>query len=294
MRWCARCRDPQVRLDHGLDAPLELPEWLAAELSSARTAGPGVGPDASRRVFDFDPAHQAAPGLPAFAGVRVYPGALSTDEVDRLLEAIDAQPFLPSQSGKQKQHFGPRFNFTRRRMNADRFEGIPAWAHPLETRLRDCVARDDRGDPADLSACRTALVPYTTTDVFVLRYFEAEHSNLDLHVDDLHAYGEAILDVSLEADSVLTFLGPAGAPARGSAQGSAAGDPVGDLVCVRVPLPARSIAVVYGAARFLWQHAILASDVRGIRTSITLRTLGTTLRTTAAGQQVLERARPRP
>jgi alkylated DNA repair protein alkB family protein 4 len=278
VRWCARCRDPQVRLDHGMDAPLELPEWLGSALGPATTADPGAGRDVSKRVFDFDPARQAAPGAPAFAGVRVYPEALSAAEVDRLIGEIEALPFLPSQSGKQKQHFGPRLNFTRRRMNADRFEGLPAWAHPLEARLRDCVARDDRGDPADRSACLAALAAYTTTDVFVLRYFEAERSNLDFHVDDLHAYGEAILDVSLDADSVLTFLGPAN-------------DPTGDLVCIRVPLPARSIAVVYGAARFAWQHAILAGDVRGTRTSITLRTLGPDLRASDAGQRVLERAR---
>ena len=127
-----------------------------------------------------------------------------------------------------------------------------------------------------------ALAAYQTTDAFVLRYFEREASNLDFHVDDLFAYGEAIVDVSLDSDSVLTFLGPADG-----------GEPAESRVCVRVPLPARSIAVVHGRARFDWQHAILAPDIRGVRTSITLRTLGGAPRATDAGRQVLLRARSR-
>ncbi len=282
-----------------MDAPLELPDWLAAALAPLppRSADPDRLADlapkgeaegaAARRVHAFEPDCQAVPGLPTFAGVRVYPEALSPTEAGELLRTIDAVPFVPSQSGKRKQHFGPRFNFLRRRMNADRFTGLPAWAHALEARLRECVARDDRGDPADLAACRAALADYSTTDAFVLRYVEAERSNLDFHVDDLHAYGEAILDVSLDSDSVLSFLGPDLGPAPGASETP----PAEALVCVRVPLPARSIAVVYGPARRAWQHAILAGDVRGVRTSITLRTLAPALRETPAGRLVLERAR---
>ncbi len=275
-----------------MDEPLGLPDWLVAR--------------SPKRVFGFDLATQSVPGLPAFSGVRVHPDALSPAEAEDLLAEIERRPFLPSQSGKRKQHFGPRFNFVRRRMNADRFTGLPASAHALEARLRACVARDGRGDPADLVRCRAALADYTTTDVFVLRYAESERSNLDFHVDDLHAYGEAILDVSLDSDSALSFLGPEAAPAGAGiraadrvdrtdrvdpAERPARQDPDAGRVCVRVPLPARSIAVVYGSARFAWQHAILADDIRGVRTSITLRTLSHALRATPAGQQVLARAK---
>jgi len=262
-----------------MDAPLEIPEWLVEGIGAASGEAP-VAKTTSDRVHVFDPALQAAPGCPAFSGVRVYLDALSPAEARSLLDEIDTRSFLPSQSGKQKQHHGPRFNFMRRRMNADRFDGIPAWAHLLESRLRDCVARDASGAAEDLAACRAALSAYETTDVFVLRYVEREASNLDFHVDDLYAYGEAILDVSLDSDCCLTFLGPAGPD-----------DPPADLVGVRVPLPALSIAVVYGRARFDWQHAVLAQDIRGVRTSITLRTLGQALRGTEAGQGVLARAR---
>jgi len=257
LRWCARCRDPLFRRAHGLREPLALPEWL------------GRDPE---RTHAFDPARQEAAGCPAFRGVRVYPDALSAREADAILRTIEASAFVPSQSGKRKQHFGPRVNFARRRLNADRFSGLPAYAHFLERRLRERVLDDRAGGADDLADCRAALDAYRTTDVFVLRYAEAEQSNLDLHVDDLFAYGEAILDVSLDADGVLTFLGAE--------------------ACVRVPLPARSIAVLYGPARRSWQHGILAPDVRDVRTSVTLRTLAPALHATEFGRRVLALAAP--
>lgn len=260
MRWCARCRDPQVRARRGLRRPLELPRWLEDE----------------RRVFSFDPELQAVPGCPAFRGVRLYRDALSPAEASGLLRVLDAAPWIPSQSGKLKQHVGPRFNFLRQRMNAERFTGLPGWAHALEARLRACVDADAREDLA-LARCRAALAGYATTDVFALRYRAEWAANLDLHVDDAYAYGEVILDVSLDTDSVLTFVGPLRAADEQTA-------------CVRVPLPARSIAVLYGSARTDWTHGILAPDIRGVRTSLTLRTLALALRDTEAGRRVLELA----
>ncbi len=279
VRWCARCRDPELRRALGMGDPLAVPAWLGDALASERDTRVPTAPVGSPHFHVFDAWRQSAPTCPAFTGVRVYPEAITQIEAERLLSSIDSAPFSPSQSGKHKQHHGPRFNFTRRRMNADRFEGIPDYAHVLEARLRACVRDDEAGDAADRAACRAALAEYQTTDVFVLRYFEPERSNLDFHVDDLYAYGEAILDVSLDSESVLTFLGPFAPAECGQA-----------LECVRVPLPARSIAVVYGRARVAWQHAILPDDIRGLRTSITLRTLAGALRSSEAGQRVLATA----
>lgn len=260
-------------------SPLALPDWLAAALAAEQAAPGGGGePAAARRLHRFDPARQSVSTLPGFTGVRVYPDALSPAEAEDLLARIDALPFEPSQSGKRKQHFGPRVNFLRRRINADRFTGLPDYARLLEQRLRDRVAEDEAGDPDDLARCRAALAAFETMDVFVLRYAAVEQSNLDFHVDDLYAYGEAIVDVSLESDSTLTFLGPCGDDRQEPEQQG-----------VRVPLPARSLAVVYGPARVAWQHAILPADVHSVRTSITLRTLAPALRSTEAGRRVLAR-----
>lgn len=284
MRWCARCRDPELRRTLGLREPTALPAWLEARLV-ARDAGSAGDPGreaggATARVHVFDPVRQSAPGWPGFSGLRIYPDALRPDEARALLREIEQTAWRPSQSGKRKQHFGPRFNFIRRRMNPEGFEGLPSYATLLEERFRELLAADPGSDASALAACRRAAADYRTTDVFVLRYLAAEASNLDLHVDDDFAYGALILDVSLESDSVMTFVGPLDA------------DPEA-RVCIRAPLPARSIAALYGPARFAWQHGILPQDIAGTRTSITLRTLGDAPRATPAGQRVETLARTR-
>ena len=133
---------------------------------------------------------------------------------------------------------------------------------------------------ADDERLAQAIDSFETTDVFVLRYRDLDASNLDFHRDDIFAYGELILDLSLESDSMLTFF-------RVSL--SESGRQVEE--CVRVPLPARSLVAIYGSARFDWEHAILAYDIVGQRTSITFRTLQEDLRNTEQGRRVMELAR---
>ncbi len=247
VRWCAACRESEFRRAHRMKGPLPSPKLEGA--------------------LEFELATQSVPGCSDFAGVRILTDFLSPAQAEELLARIEESEFAPSQSGKRKQHYGVKANFTKRKLNPDAFCGLPSWAFELEADFRAAVASD--ADPA-LSA---ALARYQTTDAFVLRYSEARQSNLDLHVDDLFAYGELILDLSLESDSWMTLRSE---------------EP--DPVLVRVPLPARSILALYGPARVAWSHGILAPDIADRRTSITLRTLGEEPRDTDLGRRILELA----
>lgn len=258
-----------------MDPPLALPEWLK---SRPCEAGPETRLD--ERIHRFDLDLQIAPDCPEFRGIRVFRDFLSMHEARRLLAEIERTPFVLAQSGKLKQHFGAKVNFNRRRMNAAAFSGLPEYARWIESRARVVAGADRFERPADRSALALALESFETMDLFVLRYSELDASNLDFHCDDIFAYGEAILDLSLESDSVLTFIerledGYEANPTR----------------CVRVPLPARSLAVVYGDARFAWDHAILPYDIDERRTSVTLRTLSEALRQSIEGRRVLDIAR---
>ena len=230
-------------------------------------------------LANFDFASQSAPDCPQFQGVRVFPDFLSPPEATTLLREIDRSDFVKAQSGKRKQHYGPKINFNKKKMNSQNFEGLPAYAAELEDRLRNLARSERIENRADRVRFESSLESFEATDVFVLRYLERDESNLDFHLDDTFAYGELILDLSLESDSVLTFL-----RTRLEA-GSKATE------CVRVPLPARSLAAVYGPARFEWEHAILSYDIADRRTSVTLRTLHENLLRTEDGQRVVELAR---
>lgn len=211
---------------------------------------------------------------PEFRGVQVIHDFVNAAEGDAILAQIEARSFHPAQSGKLKQHFGAKFNFKKRRMKLGAFAGLPTYATSIERRMRERLPSDD-------DELARALRRYETTDAFVLRYDVERRSNLDPHIDDRFAYGELIANLSLQSDCVLTFL---------SALAVEATEPA---FCIRIPIPARSLVVIYSHARERWHHGILADDIRGRRTSITLRTLGTDLRSTECGRRVLTIAKQR-
>ena len=269
VRWCAKCLDPELRKSHKMDPPLALPRFLE---DRPLPGTPGI--------VDFDFVSNKAPRCPDFTGLIVIPEFLSPAEELDLLAQIESTPFTLAQSGKQKQHFGAKVNFNKQQLNASAFKGLPDYLQSLEARLRDAFL-DIEDLPIEIMQQRDeALRHYETTDLFVLRYHERDASNLDLHVDDTFSYGEAIFDVSLESDSFMTFTRPADEDARKDR-----------VQCVRVPLPARSAAFLFGNARYEWEHGILAYDIKQQRTSITLRTLSSELRKTPEGQIVLAVAR---
>jgi len=256
-----------------MDDPVRIPDLL-----SSRPAEPDL--DRHDGLHHFDLGLQNAPSCPEFQGVHVFRDFMSPDEAEQLLQEVEKAGFTPAQSGKSKQLYGAKINLNKQKINTTRFRGLPDYARQIESRLHELAGRDLPGHPKEILALRAALEVFETTDAFVLRYRERDASNLDFHRDDTFAYGEAILDFSLESDSVLTFL-----------ERQMPGVRTSQTKCVRVPLPARSLAVVYGRARFSWDHAILAYDISGRRTSITLRTLSETLRSGDDGRRILDIAR---
>jgi hypothetical protein len=277
VRWCACCRDPRIRRAHRMDDALRIPDLLRERPDRALE-----GSRSSDRVHDFDLDEQCAPTCPDFRGVHVFRDFANAEAADSLLRLIEKTPFALAQSGKTKQHFGPRINFNKQKMNVTGFRGLPAYAHEIESQLRLFASRDHAGSESHHVDLSRALSTFRTMDVFVLRYRAEDESNLDFHADDTFAYGETILDLSLESDSVLTFL--EGAPPE-----------TGKDIrrCVRVPLPKASLAVVFGKARFDWEHAILPYDIDEKRTSVTLRTLSPDLLESETGRRAAELAKSR-
>ena len=89
-----------------------------------------------------------------------------------------------------------------------------------------------------------------------LEYSPERGSSIDPHFDDSWLWGERLVTVNLESDTVLYFI-------------------CDDLpnVEVHVPMLQRSLVVVYGEARTRWKHAIHRSDIKHRRLAVTLREL---------------------
>ena len=166
VRWCAKCRGNEVRMRFRMDDPVPIPTFL-----SDRTLAPKTASDAS--IHFFDPSTQSAASYPAFEGVRLYRDFLSEPEAERLLEMLEATPFTPAQSGKRKQHYGPKINFNKQKMNPNAFQGIPAYAHDLESRMRIRV----RDEPA-LPARERAAAAKRRSDKWSIDAVAARYANL--------------------------------------------------------------------------------------------------------------------
>merc|ERR1712129_44423 len=103
-------------------------------------------------------------------------------------------------------------------------------------------------------------------------YDSSRSASHDFHIDDTWLWGERIVGVSLQSDSIFTLYDP------------------GADIAIQVPLPRRSAYLLSGSARYQWQHGLLAEDIHGDRIAVTFRELTPELAGTDVGQTVLKLA----
>ena len=90
----------------------------------------------------------------------------------------------------------------------------------------------------------------------ILEYEEVKGSNIAPHFDDFWVWGERIFGCNLLSDTVMRFSRPDG-----------------DKRVIEVPIPRRSLYLLSGSSRTMWQHGIDESDIHGRRLVVTLREL---------------------
>lgn len=168
-------------------------------------------------------------------GLRYIPALISSEEEQHLLdhlcrESVWSPPVMRGQAAKRLVlHFGFSYAYNSRSLEP----AAPLPPYLLD--LRRCAAKA-AGQPAE-----------NFHQVIVSQY--PAGSAIGWHID-APVFGDPILGVSLGAPCSMGFRGP------GSAR-------------FKVLLEPRSLLILSGEARKLWQHR--TSPVRGLRYSITLR-----------------------
>ncbi|MFI5912094.1 alpha-ketoglutarate-dependent dioxygenase AlkB [Dactylosporangium sp. NPDC051541] len=182
-------------------------------------------------------------------GLRYVGGYLADGEQEALLATIDGQPWREDLR-RRVQHYGYRYDYTRKRVDADLFLGpLPEWAAALGRRLHD-----------------DGYAPAVPDQMIVNEYQPGQ--GIAAHVDCVPCFGGTVLSVSLGSACVLTMTLPArdGQEARRE----------------DVLLEVGSLFVLSGAARYDWRHGIAARKgdrwdgvvvPRGRRVSLTFRTV---------------------
>ncbi|KAM8715098.1 hypothetical protein ACLKA7_002185 [Drosophila subpalustris] len=222
----------------------------------------------TQEVQASHPEHDMSRGLP-LPGIFVQEQFLSPDEGTQLMNDLDALPWAVSQSGRRKQNYGPKTNFKKRRLQLGAFEGFPASTRYVQERFESVPL----------------LRNFQTIEQCSLEYEPSKGASIDPHVDDCWIWGERVVTVNCLADAVLTLnvyeeqqaskynldlvpqyeqqlLEPLLSPEQlASYKGKV----------LRIPMPNLSLIVLYGPARYQFEHAVLREDVSERRVCIAYR-----------------------
>jgi len=226
-----------------------------------------------------------------FPGIHIVPDFLSKDEEKVLVEELDTLPWDSSQSGRRKQNFGPRANFNKRKAKVGQnFAGFPSCSKFLQDRFS-----------------RVPLLEgYKTVEQCSIEYRPETGASIEPHIDDCWIWGERVVQVNLLSPTYLTLtpfpFNKAGNSSKYNLSdvstypkvvdnNSVVFNPFLDKTenctpfdlsaqsmfpensVVKIPLPPRSLLVMYGQSRYSWEHMVLRSDISQRRVVIAYREL---------------------
>lgn len=209
-----------------------------------------------------------------FPGVMLIEDFVTRDEEAEMVRLMDRDPWKLSQSGRRKQDYGPKVNFRKQKLKTAGFRGLPGFSREVVRRM----------------GLYPGLEDFRPVEQCNLDYCPERGSAIDPHLDDAWLWGERLVSLNLLSPTVLSMSREApgslllcSAPAAGP---EALVDnliaPSRSVPCqeveVAVPLPRRSLLVLTGAARHLWQHAIHRRHVEARRVCATFRELSAEFR----------------
>ncbi|KAL5110829.1 hypothetical protein TcWFU_008639 [Taenia crassiceps] len=205
-----------------------------------------------------------------FHGATVLNDFISEEEEETLIKTIDESPWLPSQSGRNKQDFGVKVNFKKQRIVFKYFTGLPDYSRVLVQRLHQ-----------RMRAGGAKFEDFYPVELCNLEYLPERGAAISPHVDDTWLWGERIVLLNLASATNMTFTLPSSGPGVSEEwerykifASSQAHLPQIDLPpSIAVPLPRRSLLIMAGKARTTWLHAINREDISGRRLSLTMREL---------------------
>ncbi|KAK9878647.1 hypothetical protein WA026_023098 [Henosepilachna vigintioctopunctata] len=201
-----------------------------------------------------------------FPGVYIQLNFITEKEEDYLIQNIDSISWDSSQSGRRKQNYGPKCNFKRQKIKLGNFMGFPLFSEFVQKKFEQVPIMKN----------------FYTIEQCSLEYDPKTGASIDPHIDDCWVWGERIVTVNLNSDSVLTMTRnektsrynlacvrnyPAILDKNGiynqSLDSFLVNSPTDtfEYPVVRIPMPRRSLLIMYGAARYEWEHQILREDI---------------------------------
>lgn len=169
-----------------------------------------------RQSLLFD---EATPVAPAIAGLSYIPNYIDESTEAALLEIINSQPWMHDLK-RRVQHYGWRYDYKARNVTIDlRIGALPDWLQTYALRLQ-----------------HGGLFTEIPDQVIINEYQPGQ--GISAHIDCVPCFADTIVSLSLGSPCVMDFTH------------SKTGDKSSLL------LEPRSLLVLTGDARYVWQHSI--------------------------------------
>ncbi|XP_030789270.1 alpha-ketoglutarate-dependent dioxygenase alkB homolog 4 isoform X2 [Rhinopithecus roxellana] len=221
-------------------------------------------------LSDLRAAARRRPALgTAPSGVMLIEDFVTREEEAELVRLMDRDPWKLSQSGRRKQDYGPKVNFRKQKLKTEGFCGLPSFSREVVRRM----------------GLYPGLEGFRPVEQCNLDYCPERGSAIDPHLDDAWLWGERLVSLNLLSPTVLSMCREAPGSLLLCSAPSAAPEALVDSVIapsrsvlcqeveVAIPLPARSLLVLTGAARHQWKHAIHRRHIEARRVCVTFREL---------------------
>lgn len=175
-------------------------------------------------------------------GVTVCADFINVSEESVLVKIIDThKPWTPSQEGRNKQDYGPRVSFLKQKVSVGDFAGFPDYAVDLFGRMQE--------------RCDSLLGDFVPVEFCILEYTPERGSYIRPHFDDKWIWGDRLLTVNLLSETNLRLTREFNMPPY-------------EII---IRMPARSLLVLRGSARYDWHHSIRRYDIKARRIALTWR-----------------------
>ena len=130
------------------------------------------------------------------------------------------------------------------------------------------------------------LSNFITIEQCAIEYKVETGAHIDPHIDDCWVWGENVVSISLLSDSFLTMTKYEGDSSKYNLKHHCSEEFNGSETItekgkncmetksyptVRIPMPARSLLVLFGPARYEWEHCVLRNDIKSRRICLAYR-----------------------
>lgn len=214
-----------------------------------------------------------------FPGVILQKNFINEEDQSFLISQFDNETWKQSQSGRNKQDFGPKVNFKKQKVNYKKFSGLPMYSEKIVQRLQ----------------CIKALSDFKPVEMCNLDYNPSKGAGIDPHFDDSWLWGERLVTVNMLTNTWYTMSIPKNKSCseifecikflESDEVEMLEKDITQQLVCikieekntdrivVRIPLLSGSLIVLKEEARHKWMHEIRRQDIIDRRVCSTFREL---------------------